>query len=196
LAYEKALFEMGSGVSSKKCTELVLVQTMQLGFSTFSRARTIADMNQDFRSMELFSVAHGVSKGFQGSELFQIFPEARRMLLAWKRNNLERLNSETACEYLLTVVIPYCREICNQELAEHGEPPLEPAQFMKSLDVTTAWPWLKQLGFTYSKNEKCYYTDGHEKAENVRYWLKFIKRYFGHDTAQWRTSWGGPVCVS
>jgi hypothetical protein len=101
LAYEKALLEMGRGVSWKKCTELALVEISRLGFSTFSRPRLLADMNQDFRSMELFSVAHGVSKGFQGSELFQIFPEARRMLLAWASNNLEKLNSETAREYLL-----------------------------------------------------------------------------------------------
>jgi hypothetical protein len=63
LAYEKALFEMGSGVSWKKCTELALVETTRLGLSTFSRPRLLANMNQDFRSMELFSVAHGVSKG-------------------------------------------------------------------------------------------------------------------------------------
>jgi hypothetical protein len=65
------------------------------GLTTFSRPRTVADMNQDFCSMEFFGVAQGVSKGFQGSELFQIFPEARRMLLAWAKENLETLNSET-----------------------------------------------------------------------------------------------------
>jgi hypothetical protein len=168
VGYEKALFGMGSSlVSWKKCTESAVEETKQFGL-------TVAHMNQDFCSMEFFSVAHSVSKGFQGSELFQIFPEAQRMLLAWAKENLERLNSERACEYLLTIVIPYCQSICNKELEEHGLKALEPAEFMKfvvlkMLDVTTAWQWLKQLGFTYSKNEKCYYTDGHEKAENVRY---------------------------
>jgi hypothetical protein len=99
------------------------------------------------------------------------------MLLAWTKENLERLNSETAREYLLTIVIPYCQTVCNKELEKHGLKALEPAQFMKfvrlkTLDVTTARRWLKQLGFTYSKNEKCYYINGHEKAENVRYRLK------------------------
>jgi len=108
------------------------------------------------------------------------------MLLAWARKNLEQLNSETARQYLLEEVIPHCRTICNQELEQHGFEPLAPAEFMKfirlkTLDVSTAWRWLKQLGFTYSKNEKTYYTDGHEKAENVRYRLKFIKRYFEHE---------------
>jgi len=64
---------MGGGMSWTKCTELAVLETKRAGFTTFSRPRSVATMNQDFRSMELFSVAHGVSKGFQGSELFQIF---------------------------------------------------------------------------------------------------------------------------
>jgi hypothetical protein len=88
-------------------------------------------------------------------------------------------------------VIWYCQTICNEELEEHGLKALEPAEFMKfvglkTLDVTTAWQWLKQLGFTYSKNEKSYYTDRHKKAENVRYQLKFIKQYFEHDLHTFR----------
>jgi hypothetical protein len=113
------------------------------------------------------------------------------MLLAWAKETLKTLNSETAREYLLTIVIPYCQTACNEELKEHGLKALEPAEFikfvrLKLLDVTTAWRWLKQLGFTYSKNEKYYYTDGHEKAENVRCRLKFIKRYFEHELRTFR----------
>jgi hypothetical protein len=75
VAYEKALFGMGSGlVSWTKCTESAVEETNRFGLTTFSRPRTVADMNQDFRSMEVLGVAHGVLKGFQGSELLQIFP--------------------------------------------------------------------------------------------------------------------------
>jgi hypothetical protein len=134
---------MGSGMSWTKCTELALVETTRLGFLTFSRPRSLATMNQDFWSMELFSVAHGVAKGFQGSELFQIFPEAQRVLLAWVRNNLEQLNSEMARKHLLAEVIPHCQTIYNEEREQHGFQPLEPAEFMKfvrlkTMDVTTA----------------------------------------------------------
>jgi hypothetical protein len=53
---------------------------------------------------------------------------------------------------------------------------------LKKLDVTMAWRWLKQLGSTCGKNEKCCYTDGHEKGKNARCRLKFIiKRYFEHE---------------
>jgi hypothetical protein len=192
IAYEKALFGMGSSaVSWLKCTESTLQTTEQFGLTTFSCPRTVANMNQDFRHLEFFHVAHGISKGLQGLELFQIFPEAQRMLLVWANKNLEILNSETAREYLLSEVIPHCRTICNKELAQHGYPPFEPKKFLKfvrlkTLDVTTAWQWLKQLGFTYAKNEKCYYTDGHEKAENVRYRVKFIKRYLEHELCTFR----------
>ena len=60
---------MGSGMSWKKCIE-TLVETAQLGFFTSSRPRLLAIMGQVFLSMELFSVTHGVSKDFQGSEEF------------------------------------------------------------------------------------------------------------------------------
>jgi hypothetical protein len=152
VACEKALFGMGSSlVSWTQCRESAVKETKRFGLTTFSRPCTVADMNHDFCSMDFFGVAHGVSKGFQGSELFRIFPEARRMLLAWAKEKLERLNSETAREYLLTIVIPYCRTVCNKELKEHGFKALGPTAFMKfvrlkTLDATTAWRWLKQLG--------------------------------------------------
>jgi hypothetical protein len=109
-------------------------------------------------------------KRFQGSELFQIFLEEPGMLLAWAKE--KKFKSEMYCKYLLTIVIPYCQTVCNKELKEHGLKVLKRAEFMKfvrlkTLDVTTAWPWLKQLGFTYSKSKLCYYTNRHEKAENV-----------------------------
>jgi hypothetical protein len=92
VAYKKALFGMGSGlVSWTKCEESAVKETKRFGLTTFSRPCTVADMNQDFCSMEFFSVAHGNLKGFQGFELFQIFPEARQMLLVWAKENLERL---------------------------------------------------------------------------------------------------------
>jgi hypothetical protein len=57
---------------------------------------------------------------------------------------------------------------------------------VKKLDVTTAWRWLKQLGFTHAKNEKCHHTDGHEKGENVRCRMKFVKCYFEHKLRTFR----------
>jgi hypothetical protein len=91
MAYEKALFGMGSGlVAWTQCTESILKETKQFGLTTFSRPCSVADMNQDFRKMEFFSVAHSIkNKGFQGSELFQIFPEAKRMLSVWAYNHTE-----------------------------------------------------------------------------------------------------------
>jgi hypothetical protein len=100
-------------------------ETKQCGLATFSQPCSVADMNQDFCNMEFFSVAHG-NKGFQGSELFQIFPEAKRMLTAWANNNFKTLNSETDRECLLSEVIPHYQNICNLELAEQGHPPFKP----------------------------------------------------------------------
>jgi hypothetical protein len=58
---------------------------------------------------------------------------------------------------------------------------------LKTLTSVTTWRWLRLLGFSYCKNKKCYYTDGHERADNVRYRILFIKKYFEYEfrTYQW-----------
>ena len=55
-------------------------ETEQVGLVAFGQSPWVAEMNQDFCSMEFFSVVHGINKGLQGSELFQNIPEATRML--------------------------------------------------------------------------------------------------------------------
>ena len=42
---------------------------------------------------------------------------------------------------------------------------------------TTAYNWMKKLGYKYETSKKTYYTDTHEKAENVAYRIEFVKRY-------------------
>jgi hypothetical protein len=123
--------------------------------------------------------------------LFAVFPEAHNMLLSWGKKNLETLNSETARKYLLEVVIPFCEHQCNIELTRLGVAPFNNEQFMKfvnlkSLTVVTTWRWLRLLGFSYCENKKCYYTDGHERADNVRYRIQFIKKYFEYEFRTYR----------
>jgi hypothetical protein len=113
------------------------------------------------------------------------------MLLSWGKKNLETLNSETARKYLLEVVIPFCHEQCNDELTLLGNPPFNLEQFMKfvnlkMLTAVTTWRWLWLLGFSYCENKKCYYTDIHERADNVRYRIQFIKKYFEYEYHTYR----------
>ncbi len=113
------------------------------------------------------------------------------MLLSWGKKNLETLNSETARKYLLEVVIPFCKEQCNDEFDLLGIPLFTTEQFMKfvnlkTLTVVTTWRWLRLLGFRYCENKKCYYTDGHERADNVRYRIQFIKKYFEYEFRTYR----------
>eukprot|EP00978_Attheya_sp_CCMP212_P007744 scaffold18000_cov44-Attheya_sp.AAC.2 len=37
--------------------------------------------------------------------------------------------------------------------------------------------WMKILGYQYNELTKGFYTDNHEKEENIRYQIKFIRRY-------------------
>jgi hypothetical protein len=124
-------------------------------------------------------------------KLFAIFPEAQNMLVRWGKTNLQTLNSETARQYLLEIIIPFCQERCNSELHAFGVPAMGHNEFMKfvglkTLCAATAWRWLRLLGFEYKIRRKCYYTDGHEKEENVRYRLDFIAKYFNFELRTYR----------
>jgi hypothetical protein len=58
---------------------------------------------------------------------------------------------------------------------------------LKMPTVVTTLHWLQLLlGFLYCKNNKCYYTNGHEQADHVRYILEFIKRYFAYKFHSYR----------
>eukprot|EP00978_Attheya_sp_CCMP212_P034570 scaffold145334_cov42-Attheya_sp.AAC.1 len=47
----------------------------------------------------------------------------------------------------------------------------------KKISRATAHNWMKILGYQYNELTKGFYTDNHEKEENIRYRIKFIRRY-------------------
>jgi hypothetical protein len=82
---------------------------------------------------------------------------------------------------------------CNEDLSTKAQRihPSVHEQFMKlvnlkTLDISTAWCW-QLLRFPYFENKKCYYIDSCQQANNVKYRLEFIKRYFKYEyhTYQW-----------
>lgn len=125
-------------------------------------------------------------------ELFSLFPEAKNMFIRWckAKENMETLSLESARRFLLEEVIPYCIDQSNKELKRLDYPLIEsPESFLpivglKSIGVMTAWRWLRLLGFSYDENSKCYYTDGHEREDNVADRMSFIPKYM---ELEWRT---------
>ena len=113
------------------------------------------------------------------------------MLYRWGKKNLETLSCERAQRFLVDEVIPHCLEKCNAELALYEEEPLTQLEFMamvglKTLCVKTAWNWLRMLGFEYCENTKTYYTDGHERPDNVADRMRFIPQYFEIEKLSYR----------
>ena len=45
------------------------------------------------------------------------------------------------------------------------------------INESTAYRWMCALGYKYSKQQKSYYVDAHEREDVVRYRMKFIQRY-------------------
>lgn len=39
---------------------------------------------------------------------------------------------------------------------------------LSTISITTVWRWIRYLGFNYSKNKKCDYTDGCEREDVVK----------------------------
>jgi hypothetical protein len=70
-------------------------------------------------------------------QLFAIFSEANNMLMSWAKKNLQTLNLETARQYLLETVIPFCHARCNLELEAFGVDQMDEAAFMKFVGLKT-----------------------------------------------------------
>jgi hypothetical protein len=182
-AYQAASRTMDNGTNWSVCCQMAIDEIVKLEIMTYSGVQTIQGLNQDFRKLDLLPNPRASVKGFIGSNLFAIFPEARTLLMRWAKINLETLNAETTQEYLLEEGIPTSKDTCDTELQKMGSPELNLQQFMllvglKKVDITMVWRWLHLLCFSYSTTTKSYDTDGHEKEENVRYHNEFIKRYF------------------
>jgi hypothetical protein len=182
-SYQLALKFLGQGTMNfQACCEKAIEDLRSMGFRYFQRNRTVYNLNVEFRQLEIFGIRHS-TKTVTHIHLFAVFPEARDMLVKWAKTNLEMLNSETARQHILEEIIPAMMKVCNCELTELGLRPLDEDEFLafvhlQNVCASTAWRWLRLLGFSYLANRKCYYTDNHEKQENIEHRITYIIRYF------------------
>jgi hypothetical protein len=51
------------------------------------------------------------------------------------------------------------------------------AQRLESMSVTTAWRWMRLLGFRYDARRKSFYVNGHERDDVVANRSQFCKTY-------------------
>jgi hypothetical protein len=95
-AYQVALRSMDKGTNWSVCCQMAIDEIADLEITTYSGFQTILQFNGHLRKLELLPNPRASLKGFLGSNLFAIFPEARTLLLRWAKINLKTLKSETA----------------------------------------------------------------------------------------------------
>jgi hypothetical protein len=90
--------------------------------------------------------------------------------------------------YLHEEALPALVEKKKEELDNHEctKDDLLAEHQLKKLTLTTVYKWMEHLGFWYQPQKKCYYVDGHEKAEVITYRQNFIRRYFQHEKRMFR----------
>ena len=53
---------------------------------------------------------------------------------------------------------------------------------LKTVCINTVYKWIKDLGFHYDVNKRCYYTDGHERSDVVEDREdRFLDSYFNYE---------------
>ena len=113
------------------------------------------------------------------------------MLINWSKENINLLNCESARTFVVSEIIPACLQRCNEEHIKQGREELTHEEFMTyvgltGVSATTAWRWLRLLGFRYKSINKSYYTDRHEDNDNVKARMKFINDYFSMELKTYR----------
>jgi hypothetical protein len=123
-------------------------------------------------------------------KIFQDFPEIKKKIHKFCTNDLQGLSSESLREHIVDELIPEKLEEEHKSREENGEEPIDLTAFLTGLGLTavcltTAWNWLKHLGYCYKTKTKCYYSDGHEKPENVEARKEFIAKYLELERRQY-----------
>jgi len=123
-------------------------------------------------------------------KLFCVFPEARDELRQWVNQKLEQLNSGYTAEFIRSELIPKLYVKYSNEI--DSEFRMSQQDFMNWLNVSTvdsstAFRWLQDLGFCFDTQRKTYFNDRHENIENIVARKEFIKRYFDYElcTHRW-----------
>ena len=170
-AYENALCWIPRGKNWTWCCKQALKLLHDNGKLRIEGERTICNWNIAFRREYLF--LNPSRRGARGIEFFNIFPEAHVDLYRWGKANLKELSVDKARNHLLEVIIPKYHARCNEEIKQMGEKEITQPEFLamcklKTLCHNTAWRWMRYVGFDWKDNTKSYYTDGHEKPENVK----------------------------
>ena len=100
-------------------------------------------------------------------KIFEVYPEAEKLVDEFASKNLETLSSESMALHIKSDILPWLHNKHTQEQLQNNMLPLSMDDFCYTLNLSTispstAWRWLKGLGYKHGDNQKCYYNDKHE----------------------------------
>ncbi|KAI2511392.1 hypothetical protein MHU86_3003 [Fragilaria crotonensis] len=167
--------------------------------------KTVAGWNKIFRQYECFPHPNPyVQCGKRPlPRLLEVFPDAKDQIVAYAITNLATLTIEGVHDFIVSTVLPRLVSIWQKDVAassttsetsspatinnragEAGDAMMAPninaflnAHRLESLSLTTAWRWMRLLGFHYDARKKSFYVDGHERDDVVADRTSFCKQY-------------------
>jgi hypothetical protein len=171
LAYLYALQHVDRHDNQKKfvwnvCCSKVSRAVHPLGIEVTSR--TIQNWNILFRAnREKFRVTAAISKSKSRlPDLLEYFEDIKDEWVSYCIEKLADLTHQLAQTYMNDVLIPKLREKPRDKYSS--------TQFIimqryeeKGISETTAWRWMRRLGFRYDNTKKTFYVDGHERPDVV-----------------------------
>jgi hypothetical protein len=155
---------------------------------TITRPQTILDWFLHFKdNNDFFPIRINNKK--QLPPLLDNNPDIVSCMKKYSKENLDTLSVESMQSFLHNTVLPETakkietvrRESENNDRITFTVDDLLKMNKLRKLHTSTVTRWMSLLGFKYEPRKKCYYVDTHEKPENVRYRMHFIKRYFQYE---------------
>jgi hypothetical protein len=110
--------------------------------------------------------------------IFTNFPEAKRKLIAFARENLDTLLVDALHAFVADDLIPFIVSRASDDNDDnHSQRMIRRWQVKPPSPVLTAWRWLRSCGFSYNAAKKSFYIDGHERIENKLHRKQFVSKF-------------------
>jgi len=128
--------------------------------------------------------------------LFEVYPEAKRNIVQWCRDNIRDMSCEKLHDYILTHLVPddllpkWIESLSDQDsqqvlaaTAEEQKCMFLQAHRLSKLSLSTVLRWMGRIGMKYQTKSKSFYVDGHEREVVVRSRTTFVNKYL----REWET---------
>jgi hypothetical protein len=201
-AYQLAILRMNQWTWYKCCQE-ACNELNALGMLQARSYKTVAAWNMTYRQVEGFPHPNPYIQCGKRPlpRLLEVFPDAKDQIVSFALKNLAKLTIEGVHDFILSKVIPRLitlwksdvaasvssssttttttNDSPNEELLDHDDQirSFLNAHRLESFSLTTAWRWMRLLGFHYDLRKKSFYVDGHEREDVVANRKTFCKEY-------------------